>query len=101
MDGWKAIQQTSEMDYAAILMDMQMPKMGGVEATQRIRELSNCRYTPILALTANAFSDHRAQYFAVGMNDFLTPPFQSKLRVAMRQNCLRRFKNRSTRFLAL
>ena len=61
--------------YAAIFMDMQMPKLNGIEATQQIRQLPGCRDTPIIAMTANAFAEDKAQCIAAGMSDFLVKPF--------------------------
>jgi len=61
-------------DYALILMDMQMPEMGGVEATQAIRKLAGRQSMPILALTANAFASERDHCLAAGKNDFITKP---------------------------
>jgi CheY-like chemotaxis protein len=60
--------------YAAIFMDMQMPKLNGVEATQQIRQLPGYRDIPIIAMTANAFAEDKAKCLAAGMNDFLTKP---------------------------
>jgi CheY-like chemotaxis protein len=58
-----------------ILMDMQMPVMGGIEATARIRAGGGPNAaTPILALTANALAEHRAQWASVGVETFLTKP---------------------------
>ena len=76
-DGVQAIQMASENQYALILMDMQMPQMGGIESARRIRHLDAHLDTPILAVTANAFSEHRAQCFEAGMSDFITKPFLS------------------------
>ncbi len=58
--------------YDVILMDMQMPEMGGTEATEKIRALG-CR-TPILTLTAHATDREREISFAAGCDDFLTKP---------------------------
>jgi CheY-like chemotaxis protein len=56
-------------------MDMQMPNLNGLEATQQIREISGRRETPIIAMTANAFAEDKARCIAAGMSDFLTKPF--------------------------
>ncbi len=56
-------------------MDLQMPKLNGVEATQEIRQLPGYRDTPIIAMTANVFAEDNAQCIAAGMNDFLFKPF--------------------------
>ena len=74
------------MDYALsqhfdlVLMDMQMPVMDGIEATQILRSLGS-EY-PIVALTANVMQVHRDKFNEAGANDFLTKPIDSQ---AMRQ----------------
>jgi CheY-like chemotaxis protein len=74
-DGAKAVALARKNRYAAILMDMQMPKLNGLEATQEIRRLPGYRDTPIIAMTANAFTEDKAKCIAAGMNDFLIKPF--------------------------
>jgi len=77
-DGAEAVAMAQKNIYAAILMDMQMPKLSGVEATQQIRQLPGYQDTPIIAMTANAFAEDKAQCLAAGMNDFLIKPFIPK-----------------------
>ncbi len=75
-DGLEAVAKVQTTIYDAILMDVQMPNLGGREATQRIRQLPGCATLPILALTANAFDVDRRNCLAAGMSDFIGKPVQ-------------------------
>ena len=74
-DGLQAVALARSNSYAAIFMDMQMPKLNGLEAAQQIRQLPGCREIPIVAMTANAFAEDKALCVKAGMNDFLVKPF--------------------------
>ncbi len=64
-------------DYAAILMDVQMPGMNGYETTRAIRshEQQRGRLTPIMGMTAHALSGDRERCLGAGMNDYISKPF--------------------------
>ncbi|AXS80327.1 ABC transporter substrate-binding protein [Dechloromonas sp. HYN0024] len=73
-DGADAVTLAQEKTYAAIFMDMQMPNVNGLEATQEIRQLPGYQGITIIAMTANAFNEDRVRCFEAGMNDFLVKP---------------------------
>ena len=73
-DGARAVELASRNGYDLILMDVQMPVMDGLRATQAIRGLPGHGTTPIVAMTANAFEDDRQACLAAGMNDFVAKP---------------------------
>ena len=73
--------------YALVLMDVQMPVLDGLEATQRLRAWERRRqagqapdgavaHLPVLAMTANAFAEDRAACLAAGMDDFIAKPVE-------------------------
>ncbi len=72
-NGLIGVEKFREHGYDLILMDLQMPVMGGVDATRRIREGSS---VPIIALTANSSRLEMDKCFESGMNDYLAKPFK-------------------------
>ena len=78
-NGARGAELASANAYDLILMDMQMPVMNGLESTRRIRANSVNMGTPIIAMTANAFVDDRANCLAAGMDDFLAKPVDPEL----------------------
>ena len=79
--GWEAVSQWSEESFDLILMDMQMPEMGGVEATLAIRsreEKHPGQHIPIIALTANALDDAQHECLEAGMDACITKPVSSE-----------------------
>ena len=72
------IQNQAADTYQFILMDVQMPRMNGYEATRKIRQLADGKKAqiPIIAMTANAFEEDRKHALDAGMDGFITKPFR-------------------------
>jgi signal transduction histidine kinase/CheY-like chemotaxis protein len=78
-DGQQTVQAMRQATFDLVLMDMQMPVMGGLEATRQIRaEEKPPQRTPIIAVTANAMEADRQSCLDAGMDDFLTKPLRPK-----------------------
>ncbi len=78
-DGLKAVAMAQAEPFDVILMDIQMPNMGGEEATQIIQGSNGPNaQTPIIALTANAMAGAKEQYLAAGMQGFVAKPIDAK-----------------------
>ncbi|MCB1955547.1 MAG: PAS domain S-box protein [Rhodocyclaceae bacterium] len=75
-DGAQAVEMAQLRAYDLILMDMQMPRLTGIDAAQRIRRTSRNLDTPIIAMTANAFEEDRRACLAAGMNAHLAKPVE-------------------------
>lgn len=74
--GLEAVKLARENRYALILMDMQMPEMNGIDATILIKKDGQNRETPILAMTANVFSDDREKCLETGMKEHIAKPVE-------------------------
>jgi PAS domain S-box-containing protein len=73
-DGHSAVIKTLELKPDIILMDVHLPGIGGIEATRRIRKHPECSDIPIVALSADAYTENQQKAFEMGMNDYLTKP---------------------------
>ncbi len=72
--GAKAIEMVANNSYDLILMDIQMPEMNGVQTASKIRKELKCN-TPIMAMTASVMQGERDNCVKVGMNDYISKPF--------------------------
>ncbi len=79
-NGLEAVEKRVSGSYSAILMDVSMPVMDGLEATRKIREMERVRggRVPIIALTANAMDGDRERCVSVGMDDYLSKPVRAE-----------------------
>jgi CheY-like chemotaxis protein/two-component sensor histidine kinase len=76
-NGEMAVEMVQQQQYDLLLMDLQMPVMDGYTATRYIRTLEDAYFLhlPIIALTASAMSDVKPKLLEIGMNDYVTKPF--------------------------
>lgn len=79
-DGVSLLEYLEKYEYSMILLDLQMPRLDGYEATRIIRLKSNADIAsiPIIAVTANAMKDDRLNCLKAGMNDYISKPFVLK-----------------------
>ncbi|MCG9886902.1 MAG: response regulator [Cyanobacteria bacterium] len=86
-NGCEALEAIARQPYDAIFMDVQMPTMDGLTATQHIRDRGNNPRQPwIIAMTANAMGGDRDDCLAAGMNDYVSKPVRLEaLQAALRR----------------
>lgn len=75
-DGQEAFENVKNEDFDLVLMDIQMPKLDGYQATVKIRKKLNLVNLPIIAMTANAVKRDKKKALDVGMNDYITKPIE-------------------------
>ena len=75
-NGKEAVEKVISQDFDMVFMDVQMPVMNGLEATEEIRKLPQGKQLILIGLSANAFEDDQNKAFEVGMDDYLTKPLR-------------------------
>jgi CheY-like chemotaxis protein len=78
-NGVEAIEKFKNRTYDLILMDENMPELGGIGATKAIRAIekeTNQKHTPIISLTANALKGDRERFLEAGMDDYISKPVE-------------------------
>ncbi len=76
-NGQEALDLFAKQSYDVVLMDIQMPVMDGITATQNIRQIYGTERPYIIAVTANATPSDRQRCMDAGMNDFVTKPIDA------------------------
>ena len=74
-NGMDAVKLVETNHYDVILMDIHMPGISGIEATQKIRDFN--KQVPIIALTAADIAEVTAEFSSIGFNDIITKPFDN------------------------
>ncbi|PWT76437.1 MAG: serine/threonine protein kinase, partial [Proteobacteria bacterium] len=82
-DGEAAIQEAQRLRPDAILMDIRMPRVNGLEATRRIRQIESLADTIIIAISAGAFERDRQHCIEAGANDFVAKPYRQEKLLAV------------------
>jgi PAS domain S-box-containing protein len=87
-DGVDAVEKVGACHYDAVLMDCQMPRMDGYQATAAIRKMPEGGDVPIVAVTASAMSSDRDRCLAAGMDDFITKPVDRATMARIVRDCV-------------
>ena len=77
-DGEEALAVAMEGRPDLIIMDIQLPKMDGLEVTRRLRQIPQFRQTPIIALTASAMEGDREKIIAAGCDEYISKPVKPR-----------------------
>jgi CheY-like chemotaxis protein len=79
-NGQEALEAIETGDFALVLMDVHMPVMDGITATQRIRGMPGAKARlPIIAMTADVMEGARERFLAIGMDDYIAKPINSRI----------------------
>jgi CheY-like chemotaxis protein/HPt (histidine-containing phosphotransfer) domain-containing protein len=77
-NGYEAIEKATSKDFDLIFMDIQMPKMDGVTATKKLKQMKLPKLPPIVAMTAYGMEPDRLRFLKQGMDDYLSKPIKSQ-----------------------
>ena len=89
-NGEEALQRLRMLDYEAVLLDINMPGIGGIETCRRIRRIFT--RLPILVLTVRDSEDDKVEGLEAGADDYITKPFQVRELTARIRSSIRRFR---------
>lgn len=85
-NGAEAVNKAGQQAFDIIFMDVQMPEMGGIAATQLIREIPGREHTPVVAVSAGVFSQEIQSCLDSGMDDFISKPLDmAKIKLALQK----------------
>lgn len=87
-DGFEAIEKATNDTFDLIFMDIQMPKMDGMKATQEIKALGLSKIPPIIAMTAYSMEEDRQKFLNAGLDDYLSKPIKATILINMVQSWL-------------
>jgi len=78
-NGLEAVKKMEQMQFDIVFMDIEMPVMNGLDATQQIRSQDKNKTVPIIGLSANARQEHIDEAINSGMNDYIIKPYNKEI----------------------